>query len=175
MLLWKSEVDSESKAKIEAEFLRISDIFTEKFGKKVNVTVSFETNMRSVAGTATRSHISLNKRLFDKNPAHLVEIFVHELCHVMQRDVYGYNPSVKSHGKEWKSLMRMCGYAPERCHSMDVSELKAKRVKFSVSCSCSVYQVGKAIVDRMKKGTRVYSCRKCSGKLKLVEDIKNIA
>lgn len=85
------------------------------------IIVTFSKRLVSTAGTASFSpsyRITLSEKLMRENPEELIPTFIHELAHILVRDQYG--SKVKSHGPEWKVMMKLLGQEPERCHTMKI-------------------------------------------------------
>ena len=175
-LIWKNTNINESiKSQIQKEFIRVVSLFTEKFEKNLDdITITFNPRMRSRAGFANsaRRHIEINQRLMEAHPDEVLPTFVHELCHIFTRDVYGFKNNgkrVASHGYQWQALMVMCGYEPESRHSMETAfELKQKRKQFNASCGCKTHVISSVRANKMKSGKARYSCRLCDEELRVV-------
>lgn len=58
----------------------------------------------------------------------LYEICGHEVVH--HAAFYKHGPKIKPHGREWRYMMNCLGLPDERCHSFDVSEIRARKFKF---------------------------------------------
>lgn len=90
---------------------------------------------------------------------------VHEVCHVVAPYLHGKR--VQSHGPEWAHLMIRCGEEPERCHTVDNSDLRRRQARVVVRCLCQgTKEVSKAVATRMAMG-RHYRCLQCNARLSL--------
>lgn len=120
------------------------------------------TRMRSNGGTAygKKNLIKINYRLFKDNLDHLEQTYVHELAHIIQRKVYGYE-GVSSHGIQWKYVMKCMNKDPRRCHVLDTSHLKAKRRKWLYKCDCRTFKFGSGRHNKSKRGS-LYKCTLCN-------------
>lgn len=77
---------------------------------------------------------------------------IHETCHIMNKR---HNRSAKSHGPEWKAMMRLMGEEPSVKHSLPTPSV-------TLACACPEgcrTSVGR--YRRLKRGTSSYICRKC--------------
>ncbi|MEZ5990157.1 MAG: SprT family zinc-dependent metalloprotease [Planctomycetota bacterium] len=85
--------------------------------------VAWNRRLRTTAGQARlRSlRIELNPRLLERHPERVLEVFVHELAHLVVYRRHGR--AARLHGRQWRALMRRAGFAPEPRHGMDVGEL----------------------------------------------------
>jgi SprT protein len=92
---------------------------------------------------------------------------VHELCHVVQRHKYGRHDA--PHGRIWQHYMRKCGFEPRRCHSVKRDDLRRQTRKYAARCACQTHEVGAVRARRIVSGTMSYVCKKCRGKLQLVD------
>jgi SprT protein len=111
--------------------------------------------------------IHLNHRLFLQNKQDFFsQTIPHEVAHLVAFRVFG--ESAMGHGPEWKSVMRVFGVAPERCHNYDVSSVKRMRTitRFLFTCNCSG-KVFELTPTQSKKADRDnnFSCRVCESKL----------
>jgi len=88
----------------------------------------------------------------------LVDTVPHEVSHYVTRTIWGRK--VKSHGKEWKSVMRdVFKLEPTRCHSLDTSALK---VTYEYTCGCPghVHKLSKRQHLKAQRYLSTY-CRRC--------------
>ena len=115
-----------------------------------------------VAGTAdcTTNHIRLNDVLLSENGGDFIEKTIpHEAAHLIARAIYGRG--IRSHGVEWKGVMRRLGLVPTRCHTYDTTNATVRNVaKGSVYCACSEHKVTLRVIAKIQIG-RTYTCRKC--------------
>jgi len=101
--------------------------------------------------------IHINPILFTENVKETLEVTIpHEVAHL--GDKFHYNGW--GHGRTWKSIMsRVMGLAPNRCHSMDVDNARAKRVKrFIYMCPCCAEELGLTIGkhEKVQKGIKIW-------------------
>lgn len=111
------------------EFERPTKIIFKRNGTKAGTcSVSFDQSIRELM-------FQLDLAEHNKETYH--ETVVHEMAHYIQRMVFG--SFVKSHGKEWKYVMKKVFNAePIRCHNYDVSVTKTKRQNtYEYTCDCS--------------------------------------
>lgn len=129
------------------------------------VIVNGNMRMRSVAGRAfcRYNKIDLNFRLLSSNKHEIFETFLHELAHLFVYHIYKGQSGIKSHGKEFKFILKAIGGNGETYHNMDVSELKHTRQKFGITChnNCHVFQITKYKFNRLYR----YRCPSCKGSL----------
>jgi len=113
--------------------------------------------------------------LAEHNPErYLNEIVQHEVAHCIQFTKYWYsgNRNMKSHGKEWKYIMKnVYGLEPRRTHDMDCSVTKTKRQRrWSWLCNCQEHRVSTRKHNLMTRNLRVgqssgWRCVKCGSSL----------
>jgi SprT protein len=115
---------------------------------------------------STRNRIRLNAELLIRyKDVFINRTVVHEVAHIIAYWVFG--PKIRPHGNEWKRVMRLLGIAnPTRCHSYEVTPARKTRT-VKAACDCRTIDLGIIRARRIKKGCR-YSCRKCSGKIRLI-------
>jgi SprT protein len=173
-LLYKTRFIGEGDSEMQCKILNMLDagfnllkqnLNDEQFSKikEMSVKIDLNNEMRSRAGQANTLSdlIKINYRLHKANPEELEKTFLHELAHIVTRKVFGF---VKSHGHEWQSIMKKMNQEPERCHSMDTSELKRSRTKrrFIYTCRCSDYlRLSPVRHNKMVRGIATYNCRRC--------------
>jgi predicted SprT family Zn-dependent metalloprotease len=77
-----------------------------------DIQVEFSSRLtRSLGRTQPlRKVIRLNNELRTTLNGHLEEVICHELAHVATVHLYG--PSIKPHGEEWQTLVRLAGFEP---------------------------------------------------------------
>jgi len=127
------------------------------------VTIRWNTRMRSRAGSCRpwEGIVELNPHLLDKKNGDALEsVLVHELCHL----AVGYRwPTSQPHGRKWKGLMKICGFRPERCHSLTPVKRHLHR-RWALYCKCKEHKVTTLIYNRVSRGIR-YQCVECRGPL----------
>jgi predicted SprT family Zn-dependent metalloprotease len=123
--------------------------------------------MRTTAGRAhqRKNLIEMNVVLLSRNPATIESTFAHELAHIIAGVIYG--PRGRGHGSPWKSVMRTLGYAPERTHDLDCSDLKRTHsVVAYAKCLCGPIPLKSQRANKMLNGT-TYRCRRCDSRIEL--------
>ena len=118
---------------------RITDCL-ELASKAYSVDFDFPTvdyNCRgNTAGKAycLQNRVSFNRILFEENVDHFIQQTVaHEVAHIVTRIVYG--PRVRSHGREWKTVMMLFGIPADRCHDYDTTNSQVKiKNKYEYVC-----------------------------------------
>lgn len=97
----------------------------------------------TTAGTAAPqiNEIDLNPILLMNNvDAFMARTVPHEMAHLITSKVYphtnegGWGKKRSPHGSEWKSVMRLLGADPSRCHQYDVSSVKKRTNKYEYVC-----------------------------------------
>ena len=98
---------------------------------------------------------------------------IHEVCHAVcfyQAHMDGqFRP--KSHGVEWRVLMRRCGLPPDVTHDVKCDDLNRKRIE--IHCECSGLTVTPYIAGRIAAGIG-YRCKKCHTKLEVPPGTKPV-
>lgn len=140
------------------------------FNMDLSIRVKFNPRMRSVIGRAwhKRKLIELNQRLCSKHPEEIIPTLIHELAHIIARELYG--SKIKSHGLEWSYTMRRLGHEPTRCHNLDTSGLKRTFKKCPVQCQCRTMLITKRKLNRIIEGLLTIYCRKCTKAFQITTD-----
>jgi len=121
-----------------------------------------------VAGQAWGSYkIRINLHIAKSNrEAYFKRTIPHEIAHIITTRLYGGR--AKSHGVEWRAIMKVFNVESTRCHSYDTSGLNTGRRQYSFACVLcgEVYNVGKNLRNKIINGS-THCCRKCgvAGKL----------
>ena len=123
-------------------------------------------NLRGqTAGTASWSkrELRLNEILLRENFEHFQKRTIpHEVAHFVTHAItQGYG---KSHGREWKMVMRKFGCEVSRCHSYDVTNSTVRTVvkEYRYICGCSERMYTRIRHRRSEEnGGRYYRCRNC--------------
>lgn len=102
------------------------------------------------------------------------DTIVHETCHILvywewanraRGRLKSANSPPRPHGPEWQQLMRKCGYEPKRCHSVDTSAIRKKRIRYRFDCGCKEgHLVSRQLTAKIRAG-RQYVCRLCSQRI----------
>ena len=157
-------------------FARPTDIIFKRSGTKAGTCmVSFDQNIRE---------LMFQLDLAEHNKSTYHEIVIHEVAHYIQRMVFGH--FVRSHGKEWKYVMRTVFNAdPVRCHSYDTSVTKTKRQNtYQYTCACSrIFNIKTTTHNRIQQALKYqgsnpkpsyYSvCRCCKSPIQFVDNKSN--
>jgi SprT protein len=118
----------------------------------------------NTSGHADSSHISINlDYLLDERYQEdfLNETLPHEVAHVVQCQVW---PTSKSHGNEWKLIMRWLGKAPDRCHEYEPKPAR-KTKKYLYRCPCGdLFPAGANVHNKLQNG-QVRTHSKCGSRI----------
>lgn len=132
-----------------------------------------EYNVEGMKGGSAKPNmwsLHFNPIIFNENVEHyLASTVPHELAHLIDNRVY--SGKVKAwggrrsiHGNTWKSIMRLFGAEPNRCHSYDVNnaQLRVKN-KFHYECpNChKEFVVGPVRHKKMQRGLKKFKGRDC--------------
>lgn len=104
-------------------------------------------------------------RFLSRTPAH-------EVAHLLVFLKWG--GAVKPHGKEWQSVMRLLGVAPEDisyAHSYDMTGVPVRRHRrFEYECGCvgEPHRVSTRIHNKIRNGVSTYRCQRCGQRLAYV-------
>jgi len=149
-----------NKSDLENAFEKALSLFLEKrkIDLRMIIKVEWNNRMRSCAGKAFcfQQIIKLNARLLSENESELIPTFLHEVAHLIDFQIRGKS----NHDYHWKSILTDMGEKDDRCHNMDVSNLKNKVQKFEVYCNCKTWQFTKNRITKMNRGMS-YGCPKC--------------
>ena len=129
------------------------------------------------AGTADSNTLTItyNPELYVQNKeVFLARTVPHEVAHIICRIRFDhsmyYMKKIRSHGNEWKQIMRELGVADiKRTHSYDTSTLVNKRKHnrpYLYNCGCRDFNVTLNLHRKMSMG-RYRICKQCKGKLVL--------
>ena len=106
-----------------------------------------------------------NKEVFLYGPDSTVG---HEVAHLVVYLRFGDKP--RSHGVEWKNVMRKMGLNESRCHDYAIGKVKYKkppRPKHKVYCKCKTHIIGDIKYKRLVAYPYLYYCRDCYTRLKV--------
>lgn len=127
----------------------------------------------------SKKELGFNSILAQENSSVFIQTVQHEVAHWIDKEVYGYQrtPSGRRviHGRTWKRIMvNVYGLDPDRCHTFDVSNVKARtRVvsrAFTYSCPCNTtFNLTSVRHNKIVSGKMHYTCNKCHGKIFLVK------
>ena len=101
-------------------------------------------------------------KYFDDNLAVTVP---HEVAHYITDRVYGLQ-NIRPHGKEWRALMAEFGADASRTCNYDMQGVPQRVYqRFPYQCSCSGHELTARRHNQIKRGEKVYFCRKCRSPL----------
>jgi predicted SprT family Zn-dependent metalloprotease len=123
------------------------------------VGVLWNDRLTTTAGRAflRAGSIELNPHLLGKAPDQVPMVLTHETAHIAAFRLFG--PNIPAHGRHWRSLMRLAGFAPEVTHRIPVDELRRGRRRFVYLRVCE--QCGdRQLLDRPRYG----KCVGCSAR-----------
>ena len=128
------------------------------------ITYDFSSKMTRRIGVAIATlqgkqliglHIRLSTPLWLRaNEDERRECIAHEVCHLVR---FYHGDLRKTHGSQWRDLMRECGYSGNPYHTVNISG----HDKYKCNCGCptGVY-VSRKIFQQLFLG-RYYVCTKC--------------
>ena len=90
------------------------------------------------------------------------ETVIHEICHLVTRHeakLAGVKVE-KSHGPEWKAVMRRAGVTPKRCHNVNVGGLGKKVIPCGCNCKDG-HHVTPLVAGRIAINGAKYTCGRC--------------
>jgi SprT protein len=142
-----------------------------------NVKLAFPTvEYKNLGRTAGRAFHSQN--LIRLHPVLLVEnvetflhrTVAHELAHLAVRKIWG---TVKSHGDEFKKVMRLLGAPTSACHNYDTTRARRKVKRYVYTCNCDGLQHHLAHKSHTNyiAGHRNYICRHCRASINYMKVI----
>jgi len=163
-------VEQEIKERVHQKIAECIQLANARFGKTFNPPIVQFTVRGTRGGYCQGVYVNFNPVLLREN----VETFIattvpHEVAHYIQRLEY---PMSKSHGWEWRSIMRVFGVEPRRCHNYDVSNARVRNVrKVPAYCKCMVHHVTPRKAEQIRQFAatghgRMY-CRLCKATLTL--------
>lgn len=90
----------------------------------------------------------------------------HEAAHLIAFQLYG--GGIKPHGIEWKSVMRVIGQDPSRCHNFEV------KTNYIYICKCQKYYFSVRRHRSFLSGKMHYSCKNCNSRLQPLKWNENV-
>lgn len=110
------------------------------------------------------AYFRLNRALLEANlEEFLTDTIPHEVAHYITRTIWGR--AVKSHGKEWQSVMTDCfKIEASRCHDMDTSVSDNRPFVYKCVCEGEQFRLTKRMHNQILSG-RSRSCTTCKTKL----------
>lgn len=183
-MITTTTVKQEYKDRVTAEINRCLDIARAKWPTiTFNMPNIVYRQMGRKAGLAYCSYnrIELNADFF--NNGHLEDMInqtgPHELAHLITHLVYGsaklvrvswqrraHREGPKSHGWEWKNVMRVLGKDPDRCHDYSLDGVKVKGgITWEYTCKCGqIFNLSRTLHTRISMG-QDRRCCKCKGSI----------
>jgi SprT protein len=100
-----------------------------------------------------QNRIALNLRMLLENGQGFIDDTPgHEAAHLISFKVYGVY--TKPHGREWQSVMRVIGQAPNRTHSFQTQG-------FAYFCSCREHTLSTRMHNSIQRQLQTRICRYC--------------
>ena len=164
---------TEAKAIAAEEIARCAAIAVARYAYRGEPRVDW--NVRGLcAGKANGRlvHIRMNPQLAEQGERAVRETAAHEYAHLVAyaRAVALGGRAPSPHGREWQSIMRAFGHAPERCHSFAFK--RARQVRMTdFSCGCGAphsfgpVRAGRALARHATTGRTGFLCGICRGLL----------
>ena len=141
--------------------------FPTQLSSMMDPTLTF--NLKgTIGGQADRNawELRFNLELAEKNlEYYLNQVVAHEFAHLLDYMFY----KNYGHGRTWKNIMRsVFGLTPDRCHEMDVSEVKMKKYDtYLYSCRCGIEHKIKPNRHKKIQGLKaMVACASCRQILK---------
>jgi len=142
------EVYAIANERYNREFKRIPIVFSNKLTKTGGYF-----QFKRLTGEAIK--IQLSNSILQLNPTEFVnEVVGHEIAHHIACELYGPN---EGHGNRWKTIMRLFGQDPKRCHSLKTIQSN----KFTYKIGFETISVGKIRHNKIQSGYTGYSVRGC--------------
>ncbi|KKM61213.1 hypothetical protein LCGC14_1534020 [marine sediment metagenome] len=176
-------VDQKLQERVAEKIRECLDIAEQRFDRSFQ-TPEISYKLRGlVAGQANSRlwRIRINSILLQENTDDMLNSTVpHEVAHLIADKVYGH---IRSHGAEWKSVMRLLGISPNRCHRYDTTNSRVKvnvKHKFCYKCNCrDMIIVGPVRHRKMQSRFSMnknsgYRCCSCKGYLVFVKPLGQV-
>jgi SprT protein len=165
--------------KLKIKFTELREIAKNKFS--IDVPVFFvrdDIQSHRVFGQLRTDFINkkytirLNKTLLEEQTdLYIDNTVVHEFAHLVTNLIYGR--SVKSHGKEWKSIAKELGLKnPKSTNSLYTLRNRVEKFVYVCGCKDKEHSLTKIRHNKILKRINVYSCIICSQDLKYLKTIK---
>lgn len=161
--------------KIEATFVKCEGHFNRTFRR-----AAIKYTLRgTTAGTAHPGKWELNFHpvlAVENWEDYISNTVPHEVAHLIDYDVYrrdaelaarqsmfrGRRQKRSVHGPTWKSIMRMLGCDPNRCHTYDTTNVGRRKTRHTYNCTCGhVWQLGPKYHNNIQTRVKSYRCTKC--------------
>lgn len=157
---------------IYQKYTKKSDIYpvVETICKQLNIEplaklirIDFNDRLIVTAGQAFTTtgnkikHIQFSPAIFSQfTLTERLKIITHEVCHVVAE--YKHK-NIKPHGKEWKNLMILLGYNPDRCFDLSSTGWRNHPYMFETLCCCGHQFVTKRTFNKLERFGWI--CPKC--------------
>ncbi len=132
------------------------------------VVINYRSTTRHGQCSYTKKQIELHNHLMKPGSEEgRKQTTIHEIAHMVTRQVYG--PMVKSHGKEWKHVMKCFGARPDRCTSHEgMKDFRMQKAKIIYGCTrCDAEMPA---MRKKKHPPENYTHNRCGGKLYVKEN-----
>jgi len=144
---------------------RVRKIYDIKIKYDINIDLESSNTIGRFTNRNSKNSIHFNKKVFKNSPTKkFIEVIVHEYSHMVVYNMYG---RVKSHGTQWKSVMRSLGQNNPTPTTNVFKYIKKKDSEVMIKCGCGKRYISANRATRMKNGTK-YVCRSCSKKLEFI-------
>lgn len=158
-------VEQEIKERVHQKIAECIQLANARFGQTFNMPIVQFTVRGTRGGYCQGVYVNFNPVLLRENTETFIATTVpHEVAHYIQRLEY---PKSKSHGQEWKYIMRVFRVEPKRCHNYDVSNARVRRrwkmQGVPAYCGCRVH----SITLRKANKVHAYRCKFCKVTLTL--------
>lgn len=146
-----------------SEIQQVIDETRAKLGYAGQIPYAFSRRLTTTLGMANwlKHQLTFSAPLWPRaTEAERYETIVHEVCHIVANGMVRKNCG---HGSMWKALMRKCGLAPRRCHTVSTEGLRRPRAGgCKVVCACPglEHHLGPGRTQKMLAGKK-YICRRC--------------
>jgi len=136
-------VTPEVKNRVSTKLAECVAIASSHFNIDIKMPTIVYKKRGTTAGTASyyTNTIDLNPTLLMSNiEAFMKRTVPHEMAHLITGVVYPHTNSRvcggkrSPHGSEWKSVMRVLGADPSRCHNYDTSAIKKRSSSYEYIC-----------------------------------------
>lgn len=158
--------------KVEARIAECISIASEYYDREFSMpTIQYKLRGQT-AGKAwsTKNLVDLNSVLLVENEDDYISRTPgHEVAHIIDKAVHGYRTKLQrgrivrdSHGEGWKTIMRLFGQDPSRCHNFDTTNSTVRktsnRTKYVWTCGCggSTMELGAKRHNKQRLTPRFY-------------------
>lgn len=172
-------VEMRKTLEIHSKLIELDDLARDKFPALRDFDYTVDTKLRGrVAGYMVTDvdgsyTLRFNLHLAMENENFIERTVVHEYAHMLVSMLEWSNPNVKSHGREWKYVMRMMGAKDaSRCHSYKGVQRARKSTRYVYKCSAcgETMELGatrhnRQVARQKKEGTSKYLHSLCRAPL----------